>query len=149
MRASMHRLIGFAGLAAGLMSAGEVVAQAGNTISIPIAGLRNSDGNVRCGLYNSADGFREPGKELMGVVAPIKAQQATCVFLKVPAGTYAVAVFHAENGETQIGYGLFGKPKQGYGFSRNPSSSFGPPSFAAASFAYKSGTASYPVTLGY
>ena len=42
------------------------------------------------------------------------------MFSNVPAGTYAVAAFHAAEGETQISYGLFGKPDQGYGFSRNP-----------------------------
>ena len=56
---------------------------------------------MRCGLYSSADGFREPGRETRGVAAPIKNGQATCVFSAVPAGTYAVAVFHAEHNETQ------------------------------------------------
>ena len=54
-------------------------------------------------------------------IAPIKDRHATCVFTGVPAGTYAVAVFHAEHNETQMETGLFGKPKQGYGFSNNPS----------------------------
>jgi uncharacterized protein (DUF2141 family) len=53
---------------------------------------------------------------MRGAVAPIKNGQATCVFSAVPAGTYAVAVFHAERNETQMETGLFGKPKQGYGF---------------------------------
>ena len=127
----------------------DAAAQANNTISVPVTGLRNDNGEVRCGLYASADGFREPGRQMMGVVAPIKNRQATCVFTNVPPGTYAAAVFHAEHGETEISYGLFGKPKQGYGFSRNPSTLFGPPSFAATSFAYKGGAASSPVTLSY
>lgn len=143
-------LAGFAvGLATAVMSAGSAAAQSGNTISVPVDGLRSSNGNVRCGLYDSADSFRKPGEEAMGVVAAIKGQKATCIFSKVDPGTYAVAVFHAEKGETQISYGLFGKPNQGYGFSRNPVSLFGPPSFSAASFAYKGGAASYPVSLNY
>jgi uncharacterized protein (DUF2141 family) len=82
--------------------------------------VRNDSGSVRCGLYASANGFREPGREMRGAVAPIKDGHATCVFTGVPAGTYAVAVFHAEHNETQMETGLFGKPKQGYGFSNNP-----------------------------
>lgn len=124
-------------------------AQAGNTISVPVTGLRNSDGNVRCGLYDSAASFPKPGQQVMGVVAPIKNQSATCVFSKVPAGTYAVAVFHAEKGEAEMTYGLFGKPQQGYGFSRNPSSLFGPPSFQASSITYPGGAVSSPVKIGY
>jgi uncharacterized protein (DUF2141 family) len=59
---------------------------------------------------------------LRGAVAQIKNGLAACVFNGLPAGTYAVAVFHAEHNETQMETGLFGKPKQGYGFSNNPAS---------------------------
>jgi uncharacterized protein (DUF2141 family) len=124
-------------------------AQSPGKLSVTVAGVRNDNGSVRCGLYSSADGFREPGRETRGVAAPIKNGQATCVFSAVPAGTYAVAVFHAEHNETQMETGLFGKPKQGYGFSNNPSSTFGPPGFASAAFAYKGGALDLPVQLSY
>jgi uncharacterized protein (DUF2141 family) len=74
---------------------------------------------------------------------------AACVFNALPAGTYAVAVFHAEHNETQMETGLFGKPKQGYGFSNNPSSTFGPPSFSSAAFEYRGGGLNLPVQLSY
>jgi len=76
-------------------------AQSPGKLSVTVAGVRNDNGSVRCGLYSSADGFREPGRETRGVAAPIKNGQATCVFSGIPAGTYAVAVFHAERNETQ------------------------------------------------
>ena len=66
-----------------------------------VTGARNDSGSMRCGLYSSADGFREPGREMRGAVAQIKNGHATCVFSGVAAGTYAVAVFHAEHNETQ------------------------------------------------
>jgi len=124
-------------------------AQAGNQISVPIQGLHNNQGVVRCGLYASAAGFRQPGKEFRGVAAPIANQQATCVFAEVPPGTYAVAVFHAENNETQLQTNFLGQPKEGYGFSRNPSTTFGAPEFNAAAYAYPGGTTSWPVQLTY
>jgi uncharacterized protein (DUF2141 family) len=71
------------------------------------------------------------------------------VFNDLPAGTYAVAVFHAENNETKLETGMFGKPKQGYGFSRNASSTFGPPGFESAAFEYKGGNLNMPVRLSY
>jgi uncharacterized protein (DUF2141 family) len=118
-------------------------------LSVAVEGVRNDSGSVRCGLYSSADGFREPGREMRGAVAPIKNGHATCMFSGVPAGTYAVAVFHAEHNETQMETGLFGKPKQGYGFSNNPSSTFGPPGFNSAAFTYNGGTLQLPVQLTY
>jgi uncharacterized protein (DUF2141 family) len=132
-----------------LGTANPASAQSQGRLSVSVEGVRNDSGSVRCGLYSSADGFREPGREMRGAVAPIKNGQATCLFSGVPAGTYAVAVFHAEHNETQMETGLFGKPKQGYGFSNNPSSTFGPPSFDSAAFTYKGGTLHLPVRLSY
>jgi uncharacterized protein (DUF2141 family) len=124
-------------------------AQSAGRLSVSVDGVRNESGAVRCGLYSSPDGFREPGREMRGAVAHIKDGRATCVFHGIPAGTYAVAVFHAEHNEAQIETGLFGKPKQGYGFSNNPSSMFGPPNFSSAAFEYKGGNLTLPVQLSY
>ncbi|MFA6265941.1 MAG: DUF2141 domain-containing protein [Pseudolabrys sp.] len=118
-------------------------------LTVSVSGVRSDSGVVRCGLYASADGFRQPGREQNGVIAKPNDGQATCVFGGLGAGTYAVAVFHAEQNETQIEYGLLGKPKQGFGFSRNPSTTFGPPGFEAASFNYTGGNQTVPVTLHY
>jgi len=106
-------------MALALGAATAASAQSHGRLSMSVTGARNDSGSMRCGLYSSADGFREPGREMRGVAAPIKNGQATCVFNAVPAGTYAVAVFHAEHNETQMETGLFGKPKQGYGFSNS------------------------------
>jgi len=86
---------------------------------------------------------------MLGVAVPIVNQQATCMFNNAPAGTYAVAVFHAENNETQLQTNFLGIPKEGYGFSRNPSSAFGPPGFGDAAYSYPGGVTSWPVTLTY
>jgi uncharacterized protein (DUF2141 family) len=91
----------FVALALVLASATAANAQSQGRLSVSVAGVRNDNGSVRCGLYSSANGFREPGREMRGAVAHIKNGQATCVFSGVPAGTYAVAVFHAEHNETQ------------------------------------------------
>ena len=125
------------------------LAQSPGNISVVVDGLRNDQGVVRCGLYNKADGFREPGKEYKGVVAKIEAGKATCRFEAVPPGTYAVAVFHAEHNEEKLETGTFGKPKQGYGFSRDAAGTFGPPSFQAAAYAYPGGDSSWPIKIQY
>ena len=118
-------------------------------LAVSVSGVRSDSGAVRCGLYSSPNGFRQPGAQFRGAVAPIRNGQATCVFGGLPAGNYAVAVFHAEQNETQMETGAFGKPKQGYGFSRNPFSGFGPPDFSSAAFDYKGGNMNLPVQLHY
>jgi uncharacterized protein (DUF2141 family) len=123
--------------------------QATGQIAVTVANLRNDNGVLRCGLYAGADGFRKPGREYRGVIAPISGGSATCLFDAVPPGTYAVAAFHAEKNETQIEYGFFGQPKQGYGFSRNPDTTFGPPSFKEAAFDFTGGRLELAVKLSY
>jgi len=130
----------------GLMAAD---AQQGNTIAVTVSGLRNNAGEVRCGLYNSAATFPKDGQQFQGAMAPIANQQATCTFNNVPPGTYAVALFHAEKGETKLRTGLFGQPEQGYGFSRDATGSMGPPSFNAAAYSYPGGATSWPVKIIY
>ena len=144
----MRNLAALAGVAA-LSFAAAAFAQAGNVITVVVEGVRNDQGSVRCGMYNSPVGFREPGKEWKGVAAPISGGKATCVFDDVPPGSYAVAVFHAEHNETQLETGAFGRPKQGYGFSRDASGTFGPPSFDAAAYKYPGGPSNWTVHLQY
>lgn len=124
-------------------------AQQGNTITVPVSGLRNNNGDVRCGLYNSAATFPNDGQQFQGIVAPIANQQATCTFTNVPPGTYAVGLFHAENGQTKMRTGMFGMPLDGYGFSRGATISMGPPAFSAAAYAYPGGATIWPVSITY
>ncbi|HLY00138.1 MAG TPA: DUF2141 domain-containing protein [Roseiarcus sp.] len=139
-----------ASLLLGLMAGmGGADAEASDRISVPVSGLRNDDGVVRCGLYAGAAAFPKAGEESRGVVAKIKGGQATCVFSGLKPGTYAVAAFHAERNETRMQYGLFGKPKEGYGFSRNPPSNMGAPAFSAAAFDYAGGAQTVPIRLTY
>ncbi len=131
------------------LTTGMAAASAADRISVPVSGLRNDTGVLRCGLYAAAEAFPKAGQESRGVIASIKGRQATCVFNGMKPGTYAVAAFHAEDNETQMQYGMFGKPKEGYGFSKNPPPGMGPPAFAAAAFDYAGGAQTVPIRLGY
>ena len=141
--------LGLALVFAGGLAGSVAEAQQGNTITVPVSGLRNNTGDVRFGLYNSAATFPKDGQYYRGVVAPIVNQQATCTFDNIPPGTYAVSLFHAEKGETKLRTGFFGQPEEGYGFSRNAPSSMGPPAFSAAAYSYAGGATSWPVTITY
>lgn len=125
------------------------LAQPAGKLSITVTGARNGDGVIRCALFNSPAGFPTIGQQWRGVIAPIRGGAATCVFSGVPAGTYAVAFFHAEHNETELTTGLFGKPQQGYGFSNNAAGSFGPPNFNAAAFRYDGGNLALQGSLTY
>jgi uncharacterized protein (DUF2141 family) len=125
------------------------LSQPAGKLSITVTGARNSDGVVRCALFNSPAAFPRIGQEWRGVIASIRGGAANCVFGGVPPGTYAVAFFHAEHNETQLTTGLFGKPQQGYGFSNNATGGLGPPNFSAAAFRYDGGNMTLQGSLTY
>jgi uncharacterized protein (DUF2141 family) len=128
---------------------GAANAQALGRVTVPVSGLRNDDGVVRCGLYAAPEAFPKAGQESRGVVAKIKGGQATCVFNGLKPGTYAVAAVHAAHDETPMQVGLVGNPKEGYGFSRNPPARMGAPAFASAAFDFTGGALSAPIRLSY
>jgi len=109
----------------------------------------NDNGRVQCGLFDREDGWRDESRALKMTTARIEGKRATCRFEQVDPGQYAVAVFHAQANESQVNYGLFGKPQQGVGFSNNPSVTWGPPSFDEAAFRIESATVNLDVQMKY
>src|SRR3954469_14232964 len=93
-------------------------AEPSGKLTVSVIGVRSDGGAVLCGLYSSPGGFREPGHELRGAVAQIKNGLAACVFNGLPAGTYAVAVFHAEHNENADGNRLVRQAEAGLRLSR-------------------------------
>ena len=47
-------------------------AEPSGKLTVSVIGVRSDSGTVRCGLYSSPAGFREPGHEMRGAVAQIK-----------------------------------------------------------------------------
>jgi uncharacterized protein (DUF2141 family) len=135
-------------IAAGLVA---VVAEAqqGNTINVVVSGIKDNNGGIRCGLFNSAATFPKDEQKVQGVEAPIANGQATCTFNNVPPGTYAVAYYKAAPGQTKMKTGMFGSPQDPYGFSRNATIGMGPPSFDSAAYTYAGGNTTWPVTITY
>lgn len=60
-------------------------------------------------------------------------------FTGVAPGSYAVMVYHDENGNGKLDQAANGMPLEGYGFSRNARGHWGPPSFEDARFDIKPG----------
>jgi uncharacterized protein (DUF2141 family) len=61
-------------------------------------------------------------------------------FPGIEPGTYAIAVFHEQNGDGEQNRNMLGLPTEPYGFS-NDVGRFAPPSFDAARFQVRGDTA--------
>jgi uncharacterized protein (DUF2141 family) len=93
---------------------------AGATIEVVVPQVRNAQGGLGCQLFASAEGFPKKGERaLQSLMAPITNGAARCRFQPVPAGSYAVAVVHDENGNQKLDSNFLGVPTEGYGVSNN------------------------------
>lgn len=106
-------------------------------ITVNVKNLRSPNGALMLALFNSGDGFLQSDKQLSAQIISAAQQQAVAVFKNVPAGRYAVTVFHDENGNGKMDKNLLGIPTERYGFSNNATGTMGPPSFEQAAFTLK------------
>lgn len=104
-------------------------------VSATVSGLRSTKGQVVACLTAKAKGFPECQKDPAARAVKVPAGKSVELdFGEVPAGRYAISLFHDENGDGRLNKSLM-LPAEGYGFSRDAPVRMGPPSFASAAFA--------------
>ncbi|KQS05092.1 hypothetical protein ASG11_01815 [Sphingomonas sp. Leaf357] len=102
-------------------------------LHVDVAKLRNAKGMLRLCLTADPKNFPACVDDARAVTRSVPASQPDMVFAGLPAGDYALAVIHDENGNNKLDT-MLGIPREGFGFSRNPTITFGPPRFTAARF---------------
>jgi uncharacterized protein (DUF2141 family) len=99
------------------------------SLTVTVHGVRSGQGQIMAGLLK-ADAATGTARSVGGLAAPAVQGDTTLVFTGLEPGTYAVRMFHDENGDGQMATNLFGLPTEGFGFSNGARAGFGPPSFA-------------------
>jgi uncharacterized protein (DUF2141 family) len=126
------------------------VAASASQLTVTIAGLKNTKGNLCLSLFSQAEGFpnrADRAAALQCVAAGDLADGVT--FEGLSPGNYAIAVFHDANTDGKLNTGIFGIPKEGFGFSQNPSIQMRAPRFNEATFALSSTPAKIQIQLKY
>ncbi len=109
-------------------------AETGGTLEVECVGLARDTGEIVCALYDDARAFPSEDRVFAGSYTQIDGGRGVCRFESVPAGRYAAAVFHDEDGDRKLKT-VLGMPREGYGFSNDARpGTFGPPKFSAAAF---------------
>jgi uncharacterized protein (DUF2141 family) len=114
-------------LLAGLAAGGGASAA---TLEIEVTNLRNGQGQVLAAVC-PLEQFLRPGCPYHGRA---QARSGTVIVRieGLPAGTWAVQVFHDENLNEDIDRTWYGIPLEGIGFSNNAPFRYGPPRFEDA-----------------
>jgi len=120
------------------------------TVIVDITGFRNEEGRAGVLLFAGEKGFPDdPGLAEAKAFSPIDHKRSRVVLENVPYGTYAVSVFHDEDGDGKPRKSFFGIPLEGVGASRNPSMRFGPPGFNESSFTLDTPEREVSITIRY
>lgn len=106
-------------------------------LTVTITGVESNEGNLNIGLYTSKESFLNAKLHYKGIIVKSEKGTSIGVFENLPEGTYALAVFHDENGNQELDNNFFGIPKEPLGFSIGKLKTFGPPSFEECSFRLK------------
>ena len=102
----------------------------GAELEITVENVKSADGALRVGLYASeADYRRTAVRALEARPAP---GRVAVRFGDLPAGDYAVAMYHDRNGNGKLDSNLIGIPTEPYGFS-GESATVGAPAWGKAS----------------
>jgi uncharacterized protein (DUF2141 family) len=120
------------------------------TLKVAVSQLHSDTGRVGCNLYRAAKGFpTEPAHALQIRWCSIDKRRSLCSFAPTPAGTYAVACFHDENGNGKFDTNFLGVPLEGNVVSNHAKGTFGPPSFDSAKTTLPSGPAELFLRMAY
>lgn len=90
------------------------------SLIINVSGVKERKGKLQVGLFNSAEGFPDDAKPYRAEVLNItESNTLQVVFEDLPAGDYAVAVYHDKNSNGKLDKNLLGIPVEDYGFSND------------------------------
>lgn len=117
-------------------------------VEVDLSALRSTRGAIQACMTRSPAHFPNCKTDPAAVrrTAPASARQLR--FNNVPAGRYALSVFHDENANQKLDT-LVGIPREGFGFSRNPVIRFGPPRFDKVSIELPPGFTRTSVRMQY
>ena len=117
------------------------------TLDVTVTGVRNDAGTVMVAVCTAAD-FLSDHCSAVGSAAAKRGSVAVRV-QDIAPGTYAVQVFHDENGNRKIDRNFLGIPTEGMAFSNDARFHFGPPRFEDAAVKIGEGGGRVTVTMRY
>lgn len=111
-----------------------IIAKSQHTLTVKATNIKNSQGYIGVAVYNGKDGFLKTGKEFSGAFEKTIKGTTVIKIPDLPDGTYAVSIFHDQNGNKKLDTNILGIPKEPVAFSNAKMKTFGPPDFKDCAF---------------
>lgn len=100
-------------------------------LTIHITNISEPRGEVRWMLFDSAEDYQADSRPVVSARNRVDSDTVMLTLHALPAGRYAIKLYHDANDNGKLDSNLLGIPTEGYGFSNN-AGRFGPPSFEEA-----------------
>ena len=110
------------------MTVSSAAAQA-HDLTVEVLGARSDKGTVDGALYSDATSWLKSSLQGERQAAGAK---TVLVYRNLQPGTYALSLFHDENGNGKLDTNIAGIPTERYGFSRDARGRMSAPAFADA-----------------
>ena len=126
------------------------LAEATGELHITISNIETARGTLQVAVYNKGDDWLDSKAGNPPFISATKivssTDNATVVIENMPAGNYAISIFHDLNENKKLDTNFIGFPKEPFGFSA-PMSRFGPPKYKDASISVKQGVNPIEIAL--
>ncbi len=103
-------------------------------LEIQIDNIKENKGKIEIGVFNTGDRFLEADQAYKNYSIEVKNKKAVLVIEDLPAGNYAISLYHDENDDDKCNRNFIGIPKEPYAFSNNVKPRFSPPSYEDCQF---------------
>ncbi|EED32345.1 hypothetical protein NOR53_3588 [gamma proteobacterium NOR5-3] len=100
---------------------------------IDVTGIDRPGGSIMAAVFDSAEAWEDNGKAVAVDKDSVYGPSARLIFPNLPAGDYAVKLYHDEDNNGKLDSNMLGIPSEGFGFSNNPNA-LGEPDFEEAAF---------------
>ncbi|NVN16855.1 DUF2141 domain-containing protein [Muricauda sp. HICW] len=105
-----------------------------NTLSVQVNNVPSGHGSVKVAIYDSDDSFLSFDQVLRSDSVNADMGSVVLHISDLPAGEYALAIFHDENDNGKLDTNWLGIPREKVAFSKAKMKTFGPPKFKECSF---------------
>jgi uncharacterized protein (DUF2141 family) len=117
------------------------------TLHARITGFKSVGGELAAALFDSAATYQDQSNPVRRAFLPVDSATVEWTLEGLPPASYALIVYHDENGNREIDMRVLGMPKEPVGVSNNARGLFGPPRFEAARFEICGGTVTQEIRL--
>jgi uncharacterized protein (DUF2141 family) len=118
-------------------------------LTLQVNGIRPAKGEVAVTVYpDNRRRFLAPGGKLLRQRVKAASPVSRACF-DLPAGTYAVAVYHDVDGDRDFDRTIVGLPAEGFAFTNDPSTKTGLPPLDSVRFALPAGGRNMAVQMRY